>query len=294
VTPPPTTAERPEQRPAAPAADDPYHGAPHGTARDELHRAVALTWTLGLTDWRLRFYGSALGYLWTLVRPFAFFGVIYFVFTEIAKLGTDVPHYASYILISMVLFNFFAEITNNAVISLPARENLLRKMHFPAIVIPLAVVVTGLLTLAGTLVAVIIFAFINGVTLHWGWLELPVLIGLLLTLGLGVGMLLSALYLRFRDVQPIWEVIAQILFYASPILYVATNVPGAYYQAYLCNPIAAIFTQMRHAVIDPTAPSIFTALPDGKWLIPLGLILGTFALGLWVFRRESPRVAENL
>lgn len=269
-------------------------GAPHGTRGDEIRRTVTLTWTLALTDWKLRFYGSALGYLWTLVRPFAFFGVIYFVFTEIAHLGKDVPHYASYILLAMVMFNFFAEVTNNSVISLPARENLLRKMHFPAIVIPLAVAVTGLLNFAGTLVAVLIFCLINGVTPAWGWFQLPVLIALLTMFSLGIGMLLSALYVRFRDVQPIWEVMAQVLFYASAILYVATTVPAAYYQAFLCNPLSAIFTQMRHAVVDPTAPSIFTAMPDGKWLIPLGIIFVLFGLGLVVFRRESPRVAENL
>jgi ABC-2 type transport system permease protein len=139
-----------------------------------------------------------------------------------------------------------------------------------------------------------IFWFINGLTPTWGWLQLPVLIALMMILALGIGMLLSSLYIRFRDVQPIWEVTAQALFYASPILYPATKVPGDFYQAYLCSPIAAIFTQLRHAVIDPNAPSIFRAMPDGKWLIPLALIFLLFALGLWVFRRESPRVAENL
>jgi len=96
-------------------------------------------------------------------------------------------------------------------------------------------------------------------------------------------------------VQPIWEVFSQLLFYASPVLYVATLVPDSYQRVYLLSPISALLTQMRKVIVDPQAPSILRALgPDWRVLIPLGIIFGTFALGYWVFRRESPRIAENL
>jgi ABC-2 type transport system permease protein len=254
-----------------------------------------LTWTLAVTDWRLRFYGSALGYLWTLARPFAFFGVIYVVFTEIADVGSGVKDYGICILFSMVLFQFFAEATNGSVTAIVRRENLLRKMRFPRLAIPVSTVVTALMNLGATLVAVFIFAVAAGVYPTWRWLELPVLIAVLATVATGTGMLLSVLFVRYRDVQPIWEVSTQILFYASPILYVATMVPVDYQRAYLCNPIAAVLTQVRHAIVDPTAPTVSALIGGAGWLlVPLVLAIAVLALGTWVFGREAPHLAENL
>jgi ABC-2 type transport system permease protein len=266
-----------------------------GARMSDPRRVLSLAWTLAFTDWKLRFYGSVLGYVWTLARPFAFFGVIYFVFTEIAHLGTGVKNYAAYILFAMVLFNFFSEVTNNSVVCLIARENLLRKMRFPRLVIPIAVVITALLNLGMTLLAVMVFAVISGVTPGWGWLELPVLVFLLASFAAGVGMLLSVTFVRYRDVQPIWEVFTQMLFYASPILYVATTVPEKYQRPYMSNPIAAILTEMRHAVVDPSAAGAAEAI--GGWprlLIPFGIIVVSVLLGTWAFRHEAPRIAEHL
>ena len=258
-------------------------------------RSLALAWTLALTDWKLRFYGSALGALWTLVRPFAFFGVVYFVFTEIIGLDKSVVHYGVYILFGMVLFQYFAEISGNSVQSLVARENLLRKMYFPPLVIPMAVGITAALNLGMTLIAVTIFVLANGIYPDWPWLELPVLVGMLTIFSLGVGMMLSSMYVRYRDVQPIWEVTQQLLFYATPVLYVATSIPESYQRIFLCNPLAAVLTQVRHIIVDPKAPSIFRAMGgDVRVLIPVAIVFGTFAAGYAVFRRESPRIAENL
>jgi ABC-2 type transport system permease protein len=266
-----------------------------GARMNDWQRLLSLAWTLAFTDWKLRFYGSVLGYVWTLARPFAFFGVIYFVFTEIANLGDGIKHYAVYILFSMVMFNFFAEVTNTSVTCLITRENLLRKMRFPRLVIPLAVVITGLLNLVMTLAAVMIFGVASGVEPTWSWFELPVLIVLLAAFAMGVGMLLSVLFIRFRDIQPMWEVFTQMLFYASPILYVATMVPENIQRPYLANPIAAILSQMRHAVVDPTAPTAAAAIGgDVRLLIPLGVIVVAVGLGIWVFRHEAPRIAEHL
>lgn len=261
----------------------------------DLRRFFALTWTLAVTDWKLRFYGSMLGYAWTLVRPFAFFGVILFVFTRIVGLNRNVPHYAVYILFSLVLFQFFGEVTGNSVASLVSRENLLRKMRFPRLVIPLAVVLTALFNLVATLVAVIIFAILLGVYPRWGWLELPLLIVVLATFATGVGLALGALFVRYRDVQPIWDVVSQMLFYASPVLYVSTLVPAQFQRPYHANPIAAVLCQMRHAVVDPTAPAVWTAIGGVTRLaIPVGITLAVLAIGLLIFRREAPRIAENL
>jgi ABC-2 type transport system permease protein len=248
----------------------------------ETQRFINLTWTLAVTDWKLRFYGSVLGVAWTLLKPFAFFGVIYIVFAEIAQVDKNTHNYPAYILMSLVLFQFFAEVTGASVSALVVRENLLRKMRFPHIVIPLSIAVTGLLNLGLTLVAVTIFLAALGVypSLHWNR-------------ALGTGLLLSALFVRYRDVQPIWEVGSQMIFYASPVLYVATLVPGKWLNVYLCNPIASILTEMRHAIMDLNARSPWDYL-GWRIVIPLGVIAFVFALGWFVFRREAPRVAENL
>jgi ABC-2 type transport system permease protein len=261
----------------------------------DLQRFWNLTWTLATTDFKLRFYGSVLGYVWTLARPFMFFGVIYLVFTEIVGLDQNVENYGVYILFGLVLFQFFAEATGNCVSSLVVRENLLRKMRFPRLVIPIATVLTSLFNLGMTLVAVFAFALISGIGPRWTWLELPVLVVILAVFATGVGMLLSALFVRYRDVQPIWEVFSQMLFYASPVLYVSTMVPESYQRPYHVNPIASVLTEMRHAVVDQGAPHAWVAIGGAtRLLIPAAIVVGTFALGLWVFNREAPRIAENL
>jgi ABC-2 type transport system permease protein len=261
----------------------------------DVRRFWSLTWTLATTDWKLRFYGSVLGYAWTLARPFLFFGVVLFVFTEIAHLDANVPHYGVYILFALVLFQFFTEATGGCVSSLVTRESLLRKIRFPRLVIPCAVVLTALFNLGMTLIAVTIFAVASGVYPALSWLELIPIVAILAVFAMGIGLLLSALFVRYRDVQPIWEVVSQMLFYFSPILYVATLVPASYQRPYLVNPLASLLTAMRHAVVDPKSTPVWDLIGGvPRLFIPAGIIAAVFALGLWVFHREAPRIAENL
>jgi ABC-2 type transport system permease protein len=264
---------------------------------DDIRRFVNLTLTLATTEFKLRYFGSVLGYFWSLARPLLFFGVLYTVFTQVFRFGKGIPHYPVYLLGSIVLWTFFIETTAGCVQCLLAREGLLRKMRFPRLVIPLSVALTALFNLGTNFVAVLAFAFASGVELRWSWLELLPLIVLMATLAVGIGMLLSALYVRFRDIQPIWEVAAQILFYGSPIIYVSSQYAkrGLEHAAVTLNPIATILTQMRHAFVDPGAPTAAAAAGGTvRLLIPVGIIAAMFALGLWFFNREAPRIAENL
>jgi ABC-2 type transport system permease protein len=266
---------------------------PHVIGRD-LQRFWNLTWTLAATDFKLRFYGSFLGYAWTLARPFMFFGVIYFVFSEIAGLDTNVEHYSVYILFAFVLYQFFSEATSNCVRCLHAREGLLRKMRFPRLVIPLSVVVTAILNLGGTLAAATVFALATGVYPAWSWLELPVIIVAVGAFATGLGLLLSAMFVRYRDVAPIWEVLSQMLFYVSPILYVTTLVPEQYQHVYLLNPLAMLLTEMRAAVIDPAAPHAWDFAGPAVVLASAAIVVVALVLGLYVFNRQAPRIAEEL
>ncbi len=262
---------------------------------DDLRRFFDLTWTLATTDFKLRYFGSALGYVWSIMRPLLFFGVLYLVFTKVFHAGRGIPHYAVYLLTSIILWTFFVETTAGSVQCLLAREGLLRKMRFPRLVIPLAVALTALFNLGMNFIVVFAFAVASNVQPRPSWLEMPVLILLFAILAVGVGMLLSVLYVRFRDIQPIWEVTAQVLFYASPIIYTAKQYPASIIRLAMINPIAAILTQMNHAFVNPDAHSAAVVIGGtARLLLPLGVIACTFLLGLWCFNREAPRIAENL
>jgi ABC-2 type transport system permease protein len=277
----------------APHGERTRHQGPSALG-DDLRRFVNLTLTLATTDFKLRYFGSALGYLWSLVKPLLYFGVLYVVFTVILHIGEGVPHYAVYLLTSIMLWNFFVETTSASVQCLVAREGLLRKIRFPRLAIPLAVSLTALFTLCTNFVVVFAFAIAEGISPRPDWFELPLLVLLLTVLAVGTGMLLSALYVRFRDIQPIWDVLTQVLFYGSPIIYIAAKYKSAVRIA-LCNPLAAILTQMRHAFIDPRAHSAATYIGGAvRLLIPLGITALVFAVGLWFFNREAPLIAERL
>jgi ABC-2 type transport system permease protein len=270
----------------------------------DLRRFLELTTTLARSEFKLRYYGSVLGYLWSLMRPLLFFGVLYLFFTKIIGIGAGTPHYGVYLLTGIVLWNYLGEATGLCVNCLQAREGLLRKVRFPRLVVPLSVSLTSVFNLAMNSIAVIVFALADGVTVRFSWLELIPIAGGFIVLATGLGMLLSALYVRFRDVQPIWEVLLQVWFYASPIMYTATAYGASARVSFgsstlqriaLINPVATLLAQMGHAVIKgPKFPSALTAGGVVSVALALSLIVFAFVLGAWVFMREAPRVAENL
>jgi ABC-2 type transport system permease protein len=263
-----------------------------------VRRFVELTMTLARTEFKLRYFGSVLGYVWSLMRPLLFFGVLYLFFTQIVKVGKGVPHYGVYLLTGIVLWNYFSEATGNSVTCLLQREALLRKIRFPRMVIPLSVSVTATFNLGMNFIAVIVFALASGITPTVRWLEMFPIVAAFVVFATGIGMLLSALYVRYRDVQPIWEVAVQAWFYCSPVMYVATayaHFGPNFQQLAMINPTATLLTQMGHAFIDPasfkSATTVGGVVPVA---IALAIIPATFALGWWVFTREAPVVAENL
>lgn len=260
-------------------------------------RFLELTLTLARTEFKLRYFGSVLGYFWSLARPLLFFGVLYVFFVKILGISRGIPHYGVYLLTGIVLWTYFGEATGNCVASLVARESLLRKVRFPRLVVPLSVSLTALFNLAMNSIAVVIFALADGVTPTVRWLEMIPIAAAFVVLATGIGMLLSSLYVRFRDVQPIWDVVLQAWFYGSPIMYVAAAYRhfAGFERTALINPVATLMTQMGHAVIGgPQLPSALTAGGAVSVAIALAIIPGLFILGLWVFTHEAPRVAENL
>jgi ABC-2 type transport system permease protein len=274
-----------------------------GALTGDWRRFWHLTFNIALVQWKLRFFGSALGYLWQLVRPLLLFLVLYVFFTKVAKVGASRgPAYHDYgaqLLASIVLFTFFGEATTAAVRSVVDNEALVRKIQFPRLAIPLSVVLLALFNLCLNLMVVLIFALGAGVRPMLTWLEVPLIIALLIVLSTGIAMLISALFVYLRDVQPIWEVVSQVIFYASPIIIpiaaVQKHLSPTLFHIYMLNPLAVIFQQFRHAFINPATPSAGSLIGTVPAIVePVAIVCAIFALGFWVFNRIAPRVAEDL
>jgi ABC-2 type transport system permease protein len=223
--------------------------------------------------------------------------VLLFVFTKIFRAGSQVPHYAPLLLFNIVLFGLFQEATSGSVGSVVGQEGIVRKTQFPRLVIPLSIAVTGLLNFAVNLIAVLVFLLAFGVDPMWTWLLFPLIVGAVFVLTAAVCMLLSTLYVRFRDVAIIWAVLVTALFYATPVLYPFQDppVPHTYREILSVNPLVPIFAEARKLVVDPNAPGAAAAVGGWSHLIPAAVIAIAVCVGsVWYFNREAPRVAEQL
>ena len=250
---------------------------------------------IAVSDFRKAYFGTALGYLWSLARPLMLFGVLLAVFTQVFRVGSGVPNYPVLLLLNIVLFGFFQEATTIAVQSIVGREAVVRKTQFPRLVIPLAVVLTTLFNLGLNLVVVFAFIFAWGIAPGWSWLGLPVIVAALFVLTTAVSMIVSSLYPRFRDTAIIWGVLVTALFYGTPVLYPLEVVPGTLRNVLEINPLAPLFELARVWIIDPSAPGPVESAGGPAHLLPAVAVYVTICVfAVWVFRREAPRIAEQL
>ena len=199
------------------------------------------------------------------------------------------------LLFNIVLFGFFQEATGIAVTSITAQEGVVRKTQFPRLVIPLAVVLTTLFNLGLNLVVVLVFLLAFGVTPMWTWLLFPLLLVALIVLTTAVSMIVSSLYPRFRDLAIIWTVFATVLFYASPVLYPLEKVPGDAARRHHAQPARP--AARAGAQVGRRPDRARAGRPGRRWarLLPAAAIfVATCVVAVWVFRREAPRIAEEL
>jgi ABC-2 type transport system permease protein len=258
-------------------------------------RSLDLLYLIAVTEFKKTYFGTVLGYLWSLARPLMLFGVLLAVFTQVFRIGSEVPNYAVLLLFNIVLFGFFQEATTTAVNSIVSQEAVVRKTQFPRLVIPLAVVLTALFNLGLNLIVVFVFILAWGIPPTWTWLLFPVVLGLLFLVTTAVCMIVSSLYPRFRDVSIIWSVLATVLFYGTPILYPLEVVPATMQDILLVNPLTPLFELARGWVIDPSAPGPVEAAGGVEGLLPaLAIYVATCVLAVWIFNREAPRIAEQL
>ncbi len=251
------------------------------------------TTTLSREQFRLRYFGSTLGYIWTLLRPLAVFAILYVALTQILRFGRDIDHYIVLLILGLTLHGFFAESTTTALGSLVSRHSFLRKVSFPRTAIPVSSAVTAAANLSLSLVVVLLIALVDGVTLGPEWLYLiPVVMGVLIY-GVATSLVLSILYVRFRDVKPAWEIGTIFLFWATPIIYPIEFVPERFREYMMYNPMAAAIQQTRHWIIDPAALTAADVLGSRtKLVIPAGIVVLMFAAGLMLFRVYGSRAEE--
>jgi len=252
------------------------------------------------TDFKLRYQGSALGILWSVLKPLMIFVVMYFIFVKFLRItDSSIPNYAITLLLGLSLWGFFTEAVTLGMNSIVARGDLMRKINFPKYIVIISSMVSALISLSINLLVVLAFATFAGVKFQWSVLILPFNIILLFATAFGLALILSTLYVKFRDISHIWEVFMQILVYSMPIMYPISMVTKvsifgvSIAKIMMLNPIALTIQDIRHNLIAHETPTFWT-LFENYWfaLIPILITTLLVAFGLWYFNKNSKKFAE--
>lgn len=254
------------------------------------------------TDFKLRYQGSMLGMAWSVLKPLMLFAVMYVVFVRFLRFGAGIPHFAVSLLLAQTLWAFFQEATSQGMQAIVGRGDLLRKLKFPKYIVVVSSTVSALINLVISLFVVLIFMIVNGVEFRPTILLFPLVVVELYIFALGIAFLLSTMFVRFRDIGHIWDVIMQAWFYATPIIYPLTQLINVGWLSVaklvlMLNPIAQIIQDARYLVVTTQTETIWGLVGQQCWLlklIPLLIIAIVLLVGVTVFRRRSPYFAEEL
>lgn len=256
------------------------------------------------TDFKLRYQGSMLGMAWSVLRPLMLFAVMYVVFVRFLRFGAGIPHFAVSLLLAQTLWSFFQEATSQGMRAIVDRGDLLRKINFPKYIVVISSTVSAFINLLISLVVVLVFMIINGVEFRWTVILFPLLIIELYVFALAIAFLLSTLYVKFRDIGHIWDVIMQIWFYLTPIIYPLSQIinMGGYgllvaKALLVLNPVAQVIQDARYVMVTTQTETIWNTVGTGFPLlriIPMVIIVALFAIGVVVFRKNSRKFAEEL
>lgn len=260
--------------------------------------SVVLLRQMVVSDFKLRYQGSVLGYIWTLLRPLFLFAILYIVFVKFLRIGADIPHYPVYLLVGIVLWNFFAEITNNGISAIVGRGDLIRKLNFPKFVIILATAFSALINLSLNLIVVGLFVYLNKVDIGLAALWAPLFILEIFVFALGLAFILGALFVRLRDINYIWEVLMQAMFYATPIIYPLSMVSDRWPEIaniMLLNPVAQAIQDVRFVLVTP-ATQTASSLGSSSWFVvaPFIVVVIVAVTAVVFFKKRSPSFAEEV
>lgn len=256
----------------------------------------ALLVELVRTDFKLRYQGSVLGYAWSLLRPLLLFMILYVVFVKFLKIGSSIQHYPVYLLLGIVIWNFFLEMTTQSLGSIVGRGDLIRKIRIPRWMIVFSSSIAAVINLFLNMVVIVVFMIVNHVNLMITSLWLPLILLEVYLFALGLSLFLSAAFVKYRDINYIWEVVLQAGFYMTPILYPLGLITNLTLQKLIMlNPMAQTIQAARYSTVTHqtiTAHQVFS----GGWyaLIPYIIVASTLIIGLTYFRKESKYFAENI
>ncbi len=250
------------------------------------------------TDFRLRYQSSALGYLWSLLRPLFLFIILYLIFAVFLGIGRDIPHWPIALLLGIVLWNFFTEVTSGGLGAVVNRGSLLRKLNFPRYIVVISGTVSAFINLMLSMIIIGIFMVVNGVEISWTMLLFPFVIVQLFIFSLGLAFFLGALNVKFRDTKYIWEILSRGLFYASAVLYPISRIGEKSHEAavgLLINPAAQTIQDARFLLINHDIPNMFS-ITNNVWLavLPVLISIVVFVAGALYFRSRSPYFAEDI
>jgi len=254
---------------------------------------------IAAVDFKLKYSGSALGYIWSVIKPLALFTMLYLVFAKVFRLGEISDYYPLALLIGIVLYTFFADATSLGMNSIVARESLLRKMSFPRLIIPTSVTLGAGITFCVNLVVVAAFVGWNQITPRPNWVLLLPLFLQLYVFTLGVSLVLATLFVRFRDIGQVWELATQLILYATPIIYPIGFLPSWARSVAFLSPLTQILQDVRTIVLYQDSPSNRITATEafnssaGR-LLPIGITLAVLVLGIIMFKRQEPWFAERV
>ena len=247
------------------------------------------------TDFKLRYQSSLLGYLWSVLKPLFLFVIMYLVFVKVLKVDYGVENSGAYLLIGLVIWGFFTELTGGSVGAIVGKGDLLRKLNFPRYTIVLATGVSALINLLINLVVVAIFVAMGGIDLRFDAFLAPLIFAELFALGLALAFFLSALYVRLRDIGYVWDVVLQAMFYATPIFFPITLAPLWAQKILILNPVAQTLQDLRYLLISHDSVTI-TNIYGTKWmrLVPIALTFLLILIAAMYFKNRSRYFAEEI
>lgn len=245
-------------------------------------------------DFKVRYQGSTLGYVWSVLRPLFMFGILYVVFTYIFKLGKSIEHYPVYLLMGLILWNFFTETTAIGMSAVVGKGDLIRKISIPRYLTVISSSLSALINLGINLVVLLAFAFFNGVEPAVSWLLLPVILLELYAFSTALAFFLAALYVKYRDVAYVWEVGVQAAFYATPIVYPLTLVAEEYRKYFLLSPMTQIIQDARNVFVTDTSITIWDVAPLWFAVLPILIVISLVFWSSSYFKNQAKWFAENI
>lgn len=270
------------------------------TASERIRYAATLLKELVRTDFKLRYQGSVLGYAWSLLKPLFIFLILYSVFTLVLKVGKNVPNFPIYLLLGIVLWGFFTEMTQQSVLAIVARGDLIRKIRIPRWLIIISVSVGAVINLTLNMIVVGVIAVIRGMHFSAQSLWIVLFIAEIYLFALGLSFILSALYVRYRDITYVWDIVLQAGFYATPIVYPITKSSNyitntTVLKILYLNPVAHAIQGARNVLVTPETYTIGQVWHSNTmFLAPIGLVMFAALSGVWFFKKEAKYFAENL